>query len=903
MHNDEVLSAAGVFDRFQPPLYRVELLPRTELRRRLDRALSYPLTVIAAPAGYGKTSLLSQWRSDQVNRGVDVAWLSIVEADREPLALAVDLVLTIAQAGRHLGRLAALAEDGFSDMPVQSVVTRLAEALAQDTRPLVLIVDDVHRISPAAFAGVLGPLLLRAPPESMHVVLSGRDLPPVNLPELAGRGLLLRLDAAEFRFSTREAGQVLAGVGPERVQRFVEQSEGWPIVLQLLRSWLQTRPESAPADVALPGGFEEIVSYLTDQVLANLTDGEASLLCDVSILDAFNPDLVAAVTGNAAAWREVIAARLFEYLIVPLDTHRYWFRYHHLIGEILRQRLQHQPLDYTTELHRRASQWFEAHGMPVEAVQHASAAGDFDHAAAMIERRGVWEMAQFEGISLLQRLLAPIPAERARKYPRLQLGRAYLLAKSSKTLEALQLFRATEEATAGFSRVSSDKIAATRRDASIVSHVVAGFCDLPLTPAALESVRRSLEELPASDGVARAVLLNVAAFYAHSLGRIDTALDLSGQAVRAMRHVGSVVGLNHCSLQLGMAHLSLGQRREAEAVFREASALAEENFGADSGLRACADVLLSVALYARGDVAGARERLDPALRQAETGDGWIGVYFEGYETAAAMALMDGDSRALDDVLSRMERTASERGLRRLAALRATLLARIAILRGDFPVAEAALAGVSPPYRLGVWRDDPYWWRVHDEAALAAAMLALARENLADAELILNDLANAATAGRREIPLSLAQTLHAVVRLRRGDAADASRMLLGVIERHMAEDDLQCLARLGAVIAPLLRTTLARASESAASVRVRNALAAVASAVDQFRVGKRGTPLPLSLRESEVLAALARGASNKAIARALQMTENTVKFHLKNVFQKLGVSSRAAAIEIAHRHEL
>lgn len=897
------MSPVSAFDRFQPPLYRVELLPRTELRRRLDRALKYPLTVIAAPAGYGKTSLLSQWRSDQLSRGIEVAWLSIDEAGIEPQALAVDLVLTIAQAGRNLGRLAALAEDGFSDMPTQSVVARLAEALAQDSRPFVVIVDDVHRISPAAFAGVLGPMLRHGPPDSVHIVLSGRELPPVNLPELEGRGLLLRPDPAELCFSAQEAQELLAGIAPERVEHYIEQSEGWPIVLQLLRSWLRSRSERGITDIPLPGRFEGIVSYLTDQVLANLTEGEASLLCDVSILDAFNPDLVAAITGNGAAWREVIAARLFEYLIVPLDANRYWFRYHHLIGEILRQRLQRQPLDYVAELHRRAAQWFEAHGMSVEAVRHASAAGDFGHAASMIERKGVWEMTQFGGVSLLRQLLAPIPPEHARDYPRLQLGRVCLLAKSSKTLEALQLFRATEEATAGFSRVASDELAATRRDASIISHIVAGYCDLPLTPEALENVRRSLDELPTSDSVARALLLNVAAFYAHSLGCIPDALELSGQAVRAMRHAGSVVGLNHCYLHLGMAHLRLGQRREAEAVFREASALAEENFGADSGLRACADVLLSVALYARGEINGARERLDPALRQAAAGDGWMDVFFEGYETAAAIALLDGDSRLVDDVLTRMERTAGERGLSRLTALRSTLLARIAILRGDFPAAEAAIARLSPPYSPGIWRREPFWWRVHDEAAVASAMLSLAKEDLSRAEVILDDLANAAKAGKRESPLALAQTLQAVLRLRRGDAAGGGRILLGVVERRMAEDDLQCLARLGAVIAPLLRRARLRASESAASVRARNALAALASAVDQFRIGNRGRPLPLSPREIEVLAALARGASNKAIARALQMTENTVKFHLKNVFQKLGVTSRAGAIEIAHRHEL
>ncbi len=903
MHATE-FSAVGAYDRFHPPLYRVELLPRTELRRRLDVALCYPLTAIAAPAGYGKTSLLAQWRSDQLERGTDVAWLNVVEDGTEAQTLASDLVLAIAHAGRSLGRLAALAEDGLAELPTGSVVDRLAQALAQDTRQLVLIIDDVHRVLPAAFAAVLGPLL-RAPPESLHIVLSGRDPPPLNLPELEGRGLLLRLDAAEFRFSRDEACELLSGFDPAQAQRLAEQSEGWPIVLQLLRSWLQTHPASALAPDALTGSVDGIVSYLTEQVLANLSDGEGTLLRDISILDAFNPDLVAAVTGNGGAWSRVIGARAFEYLIVPLDHNRYWLRYHHIIGEILRQRVRGQPTEEVAALHRRAAHWFEAHGMPAEAVRHASAAGDFTHAARMIEGRGIWELTQYGGVSLLQRLLAPIPAERAREYPRVQLGRAILLAKSSRPLEALQLFKATEEATAGFSRLAPDEIEATRRDARFVSHVVAGYCDLPIEPATLQSVRRLIDELPASDSVMRAGLLNVAAFYAHGLGCMPTALDLANQAVRAMRHVASVVGINHCYLQLGTAHLRLGQQRDAEAVFREASALAEENFGADSGLRACSDVLLGVALYTRGDMSGARELLDPALRQAEAGDGWIDVYLEGYETAAAIAFIDGDSDTLDDVLMRMGRTASERGLRRLAALRETLIARLAILRGDYPATAAALERLSPPYCPGKWRDQPYWWRVHDEAALAAALLALAREDLPGAETILDDLSQAAEAGGREGPLTLARALRAVLRLRRGDAAGASQALLEIIEARMAGDDVQGLARLGAVIAPLLRAARTRiqATESTASIRVRNALSALSSAVDRFRVGNRGSPLPLSPRETEVLAALARGASNKVIARTLQMTENTVKFHLKSVFNKLGVSSRAGAIDLARRHDL
>jgi LuxR family maltose regulon positive regulatory protein len=366
-----------------------------------------------------------------------------------------------------------------------------------------------------------------------------------------------------------------------------------------------------------------------------------------------------------------------------------------------------------------------------------------------------------------------------------------------------------------------------------------------------------------------------------------------------MRSLGSVLGFNYCALHLGLASLHLGHRREAEATFREALELAEENFGADSGLRAVADIHLAVALLARGSVAGAADLFARSLEHIEAYDGWIDVYAEGYATAVSMALNTGGLEQAEGFLKRAAATAVRRRLARLEGLVHGHRARLHVRAGRLDEARSALS-----WRPGDWREAPVRWREHHANGIAAAELAIVTGDPAAAHLILADLAAAAAAGHRARDTRVVEFLTAIASFGAGARDEAAAALILLLEPALPEDDTEFLVESGPLAVPLLQYARQWTRDHGASTLARQALGAALARLSTIAAGKsEARTTLLSARELEVLAELARASPNKVIARVLQMTENTVKFHLKNIFQKLGIRHRAQAINAAREQGL
>jgi LuxR family maltose regulon positive regulatory protein len=355
-----------------------------------------------------------------------------------------------------------------------------------------------------------------------------------------------------------------------------------------------------------------------------------------------------------------------------------------------------------------------------------------------------------------------------------------------------------------------------------------------------------------------------------------------------------LLGLNYCLLHLGLAQLHLGERREAEATWREAAAMAEENFGADSGLKSIADVHLAVALHARGEVGQAAKLLHEALPHVETTDGWLDLYAEGFETATANAIARGDPAAATDLIARMKRTAAARGLSRLEALANAFRTRIP---GD-----AAETGTVPAWEAGRWRNTPSVWREHHAAGVARTIRALQAQRPADALPVLEDLEAAARANDRRRYLRSVAVLRAAALQQQGDEDEALAMLGPVLDAAARDDDTQFLVDLGRSVLPLLQRAWSWSRDHAPGAHGRQVLATAVTTLVRAPQSL-DAPGSLSARELEVLVELASGAPNKVIARNLQMTENTVKFHLKNVFQKLPGRHRAEALQAARARGL
>src|SRR5581483_1956093 len=355
------------------------------------------------------------------------------------------------------------------------------------------------------------------------------------------------------------------------------------------------------------------------------------------------------------------------------------------------------------------------------------------------------------------------------------------------------------------------------RDLLILGNIMRTYSDEPPSDRSVEDLLREYENLPSTDTVGRAALVNSAAVLAHRVGSLSKALDVSQRAVGAMRCIGSVIGVNYCMLHLGLVQLHCGQRREAESTLREAASLAEENFGADSGLKALAEVHLALALHARGEIAEVVELLGRSLPQVEVVDGWAGIYAEAYEVAVLNALARGDGTAAAQWLERMAATASRRGLATLTECATALRVRTTIvqlqlsqeLRDESSSARRTMstAEQSLKWQRGAWRAAPHKWRSHHIGGLALVQGAIARGETAEALNLLDDLDESAQAGARLRHLRALAALRAVAQLQAGEAEMSISSLMPHLNACVQEDDTQLLRDLGPVLLPLLQNAL------------------------------------------------------------------------------------------------
>ncbi len=879
-----------------PPVFRVALAERNRLRELLRENAERRLILVDAPAGYGKTWLLASRHAELRSAGKRVVWLGTEEATGAQLLIM--LVHAFARSGLEVGQLEALADHGFADVPVPSVVRSLVGVLAASEEPVTIIIDDVHRLERTAIQDVLVRLLVEAP-FTTRFLYGGGDCSMLPRGSLRARGDLREIGVSELRFTHDEAAALLPQLSEDQLARLLTRTEGWPVALQLAKLWLEARPDRSVVLDAFSGRTSEVAEYLTERVLHDLSPQVQATLFEVAVLDSFNPELVAAVTGNPQAWGRLLEGGQLEHFLVPLDEERYWFRLHHLLLDYLRAKRRDRGID-ACGLHGRAASWYERNGRMREAVRHAVLAEDIPRAAALIERTGAWEVVLFGGISLMRALLDSLPADRLEEFPRVQLLQAYLAVKDGDVASGMRLFERISQAHVRGTDAALD------RDLLLVGAIVVlGYTGTSLNREHLDTLFREYEALPFTDGVGRATLLNGACMVAFGIGDMQAALETSSRAVREMRAIGSVLGVNYLLFHLGLAQLHGGERREAEATLREAAALAEENFGADSGLKALADAYLAVALHGRGEVAASAERLSQSLRQMESGDGWPEIYAEAYDVAISNALARGDQVETKLLIERMHAMASKRELHALAQLAKAFRARTNVLTTPpRDTVETAMPPIVPDvqWEAGAWRTTPSLWRQHHEAGVVLVLAALLQGRSADAIVVLDDLEQSAQAGSRLRQLRMLATLRAAARVQQGDIDAAIASFMPHLEACVREDDTQFLIDYGRVLLPMLQHAWKWSRRQASSSRVRHVLSNAATVLARV-VSVPDGPVSLSNRELEVLVELANGASNKVIARSLQMTENTVKFHLKKLFHKLNIQNRAEALQAARARGL
>jgi LuxR family transcriptional regulator, maltose regulon positive regulatory protein len=382
--------------KFHPPGTRPGIVVRTALVERLAAA-QVPVITVTAPPGYGKTTLMAQWAA---RLGSRVAWLSCDDADNDPVVLLSALAIALGRIGHvDAAIFPALASSGAG----AAMVPRLVSAAASVQPPVTVLLDQAEAVTNRQCLNTIAEFALRLPP-GWRFALASRTAVPLPTARLRAQGGLLEVTADDLAMGAVEADALLRGAGVKAdeasLDALLQRTEGWPTGLYIAALAMNSGTRRSKAGFTFTGDDVFMGDYLRSELLDRISGTEVSFLTRTSVLDKMCGPLCDAILGSkgSAAVLEQMQAR--NLLVVPLDRHREWYRYHHLFRELLRTELQRREPEAVQDLHFRAAMWFEANAMPEVAIDHAQAAGDYDRVARLILdlQQPVWASGRVETV-------------------------------------------------------------------------------------------------------------------------------------------------------------------------------------------------------------------------------------------------------------------------------------------------------------------------------------------------------------------------------------------------------------------------------------------------------------------------------------------------------------------------
>lgn len=898
-----------------PPV-RPNLVSRPRLVERLSAGLHQRLTLISAPAGFGKTTLLSEWI---VSTDRPVAWVSLDEGDNDPARFWAYAVAALRRIEARIGEAALALLRSPEPPPIEPVLTTLINEITAIPEHFVLILDDYHVIAAQpihdALAFLLDHLPLHACPDGqyrgMHLVIATRADPPLPIARLRGRGHVAEIRQADLRFIPAEVAAFLKQVADldlsaDDIATLTARTEGWIAGLQMAVVSMRGR-EDIPGFVAsFTGSHEYIADYLSDEVLSQQLESVRTFLLQTSVLDRLTGPLCDAVTGQGGGQQVLEGLKEANLFVVSLDDERRWYRYHHLFVSLLRQRLQQTRPEIVAELHRRASVWFEQNGLVAEAVGHALEAGDLDRVEQLVAERALTMIYHGE-LATLTGWLETLSHQTVRSRPWLCVAYAWVLGYAGQPGGVEPVLQDAEEALEDSDepverRRIAGHIAAIRAYTSVQNREVS---------RAVALTREALEQLPESDLMVRSFTTAVAAIALRMSGDLVAAVQATTEAIALAQAADADYIAIDVRCDLAKLQMARGQLRRAAATCYDALRLVGGPIGQGKWslpITGYISAHLSLVLREQND-------LDAALRYARDGvkvcrrwgqKGYLGLaYVALAKTLRAM----GDAGGALEAIQQAEQVVTDLPSSIVALVRVGEV-EIRLAQGDTAAARrwVQASGLSVEGELEFHR--------HQEYRTLARVL-IAQGELGDAlSLLARLLEMAGAAGAVGLAIEVL-VVKAVALQARGQVDQALATLKRALALAEPEGYVRIFIEEGTPMIQLLRQATARriavdyASRLLAALEAETADEQFALSLSKERAlgegpvlsGVEGWVEPLSEREVEVLRLLITHLSRREIADELCISVNTVRFHIKNIYGKLGVHSRSDAVRRAEELRL
>jgi LuxR family transcriptional regulator, maltose regulon positive regulatory protein len=867
------------------PPTQPQLVLRSRLIEQLDKSLlsGHKLTVICAPAGFGKTTLVSEWVT---GRERPVVWLSLDETDSDPTRFLSYLIAALQTIVPNIGQEVMRVLQSHQPPPTESILTILLNEIADIPDNFILVLDDYHIVDAKRIDSALT-FLIKHQPLKMHLLIVTREDPSLPLAQLRARGQLTELRVADLRFSPSEASEFLNKVmglnlQAEDVAALEFRTEGWIAGLQLAALSMRGHEDAASFIKSFTGNHHFVLDYLVEEVLQRQPESVQTFLLCTSILDRFCGPLCDAVLLDPS----VSGQETLEYIehanlfLIPLDSERRWYRYHHLFADLLRQRLQQNNASSTkdvTELHRRASIWYEDHGLEIEAFHHAATANDVERAERLIEGKGV--PLQFRGAgNIVLNWLESLPTAVLNARPSLWVTYATSFMMTGQPSSVEQKLQSAEAALAAAlqGREPDSKtqdligrIASIRATLGIIQHDAETI---------ITQSRRALEYLDPNNLPLRTATTYTLGYAYQLQGARAAASQAYTEVISISKSFGDSVYTTAATLCLGQVQEVDNQLHLAAESYRRALHLAGDP---PQGMAGEAFLGLARIHYEWNDLEAAQQYGQQCLRLTRQ--------MEGVSTSASHGLflarlrfaqgdVAGAAAVLDDVEEFVRRHNFVLMMPDVAAVKVLILIHL----GDL----TAAAHLAQLHDLPISQA-----RVHLAQGNPSAALPLleARRQQMDVK------------GWQDEQLKV-MVLQTVVHHANGEKDKALQLLREALARAEHGGFIRIFVDEGLPIAQLLSEL---AFQGIKPEYIGKLLAVFEAKRKKSQDKAYSSPVqslidPLSPRELEVLQLIAQGLSNREISQRLFLALSTVKGHNRIIFDKLQVQRRTEAIAYARK---
>ncbi len=880
-----------------PPL-RERLISRAHLVRKLEDGAHGKLVVISAPAGYGKTSLVSDWATSTDRR---TGWLSLDKDDNDVVRFLRYVVSVMREISDAVSTDALEHLQTLQQRDVQAAVTTLINEMAAIHFPYSLVLDDYHLIEAAEVHEAFGYLIDHLPLEA-NVLIITRTEPPVGIPRLRARSEITELDASDLRFSGDEINAFMRDVMRRRISAtelhdLEDLTEGWVAAVQLAALAMSNGNES-PEMSSIPGTDDfQIADFLAAEVLEHLPADVKDFLVHTSVLDRMSASLCDAVTEKAGSEQMLRELERTNMFIIPLDAERRWYRYHSLFRTFLVGLHESEPEGFAEGCHLRAAVWFDQNGMDREAISHAISARDMDHVGRLIEKNA--EQVILDGeVTTVTTWLSSLSDELITGRPRLALADAWLammtgdgrrlgvrLNQTAKLLGVeddgdIEVHLESEKWTAADSPGEVGGLLAQL--AVLRSCLMTGRGD---GAASIAIANRALDLLPEGRWEWRGIVsLNLAVAHLGS-GDLAAARLAIAEANATARAAGSKLLLCYALLLSGRLHILRGELEQGEQAARDALAVAGDR-NSQFPITHFAYLTLSVSAYQRNELDSAERHAQTALSLARQQNSPEALILGLLVTAAIRSAMGNQGDALAAIVE-SELTAREADDNDLLQKVARSRAIFSLRGGDVSSAEA-------------WADQADSSTSHDgqnqgeDDRLAVAEVLIRTNSSRESIGILESVLQSAERAEANWAAMEAGCLLALALEELGDNSGSNDAIVKALSLAEKDGFIRIFADRGTAMETLVRRAVVRGHSVYLGGKILEALRFAKDSQDVTRRAVDGLTDQLSDREREVLQLLDGGLSNRAISTQLFVAESTVKWHLKNVYAKLGVRTRTQA---------